>query len=87
MTGITLNMQALFVQKHSLAFLLVDQPVAVVKMLVLNLLNITLVRYSGIFFSLLILCFCHAGHGYSRCKAWCFEISSKHSAISRKAAP
>jgi hypothetical protein len=49
MTGITLNMQALFVQKHSLAFLLVDQPVAVVKMLVLNLLNITLVRYSGFF--------------------------------------
>jgi len=28
MTGITLNMQALFVQKHNLAFLLVDQLVA-----------------------------------------------------------
>jgi hypothetical protein len=49
MTGITLNMQALSVQKHSLAFLLVDQPVAIVEMLVPNLLNITSVRYSGFF--------------------------------------
>jgi hypothetical protein len=62
MTGITLNMQALFVQKHSLAFLLVDQPVAVVKMLVLNLLNITLVCYSGIFFLIIdsVLLSCRA---------------------------
>jgi len=36
MTGITLNMQALFVQKRSLAFLLVDQLVAVEEMFVLN---------------------------------------------------
>jgi hypothetical protein len=36
MTGITLNMQALFVQKHNLAFLLVDQLVADEEMFVLN---------------------------------------------------
>jgi hypothetical protein len=36
MTGITLNMQALFVQKRNLAFLLVDQPVAIEEMFVLN---------------------------------------------------
>jgi len=35
-TGITLNMQALFVQKRNLAFLLVDQLVAVKEMFVLN---------------------------------------------------
>lgn len=31
--------------------------------------------------------FINAGHGHSRCTAWCFEVSSKHSAISRKIAP
>jgi hypothetical protein len=36
MTGITLNMQVLFVQKRNLAFLLVDQLVAVEEMFVLN---------------------------------------------------
>jgi hypothetical protein len=36
MTGITLNTQDLFVQKHNLAFLLVDRLVAVEEMFVLN---------------------------------------------------
>jgi hypothetical protein len=36
MTGITLNTQALFVQKRNLAFLLVDQLVVVEEMFVLN---------------------------------------------------
>jgi len=39
MTGITLNMQALFVQKHNLAFLLADQLVATEEMFVLNPFN------------------------------------------------
>jgi len=35
-TGITLNMQALFVQKRNLAFLLLDQLLAFEEMFVLN---------------------------------------------------
>jgi len=39
MTGITLNMQALFVQKRNLAFLLLDQLLAVEEMFILNPLD------------------------------------------------
>nr|CAB3467414.1 unnamed protein product [Digitaria exilis] len=37
-------------------------------------------------FCLIIHCV-NPGHGHIRCTAWCFEVSSKHFAISRKAAP
>jgi hypothetical protein len=55
MTGITLNMQALFVQKRNRAFLLVDQLVAVEEMFVLNPFNNLGQLFLRIFVSLFIL--------------------------------
>lgn len=62
MTGITLNTQALFVQKHNLAFLLVDQLVAVEEMFVLNpFVSLSLVSYECEFLS---------NCSFHQCRGW-----------------